>query len=190
MDLIASLSSQLGVNGAAAQGIAGSVLGLVKGEVAERFGEEAAGKLDSAVPELAGWQKQAAKAEAPQEGEGGGLFGAAMGAIGGGGMGGLLGAAAGALGGEQARDIAGVVTVLGRFGVDAGKAGLVAPLILDFLKKRVDPALLSKILAAAPLLASIAGGKGAAPTAQAAQAEEPEGTSAGALLGGLGKLFG
>ncbi|WNZ66182.1 hypothetical protein QEG98_05985 [Myxococcus sp. MxC21-1] len=85
-----------------------------------------------------------------------------MGALGGlmsgqeGGAGGMLSALGGAAG--QAGDVAAVVSLLGRFNIDASKASLVAPLLLNFLKSRLDPALVGRILSVVPLLAGAGGG--------------------------------
>ncbi len=169
MDLIAQLAGTLGVDEGQAQAVAGAVLGKVKDEVAEGAGDEAADQLSGAVPELSGWQDKAASLM------GGGGGGGLLGALGGGGAGGLLGAAAEALGGEDARNTAAIVTLLGKLDVDAGKAALVAPVVLSFLKDRLDPKLLSTVLSAAPLLA---GGGGDARG------------GLGAAAGMLGGLFG
>ncbi|MCB9763040.1 MAG: hypothetical protein H6739_24785 [Alphaproteobacteria bacterium] len=165
MDLISTLASTVGIDKTQAQALAGSVLGSVQSAVAEEAGEGTAAQLGEAVPELGGWKAQAAKllgdkpAAAPAAGGLGGL-GGLLGGLAGGGAGGLLGAAAGALGGQAAKDTAAIVTILGRFDIDAGKAALVAPVILDFLKSRLDPGLLSKVLAAAPALMGAGGGDG------------------------------
>ncbi|RKI31464.1 hypothetical protein D7Y27_37675 [Corallococcus sp. AB004] len=138
MDLIGQLSQQLGVNGTQAQGLAGSLLKLVQGTVQEKVGPDAARQMDQAIPEMQGWQQQA---EAPAA-DGGGLMGA------------LGGAAA------HAGEIAGVVAILQRFNLDASKATLVAPLLLNFLKSRLDPGLVGKVLAVMPMLAGGSGGGG------------------------------
>jgi hypothetical protein len=70
-------------------------------------------------------------------------------------MGAMLGAIGGAA--AQAGEVAAVVSLLGRFNIDASKATLVAPLLLDFLKSRLDPGLISKILAVVPMLAGAGG---------------------------------
>lgn len=150
MDLISKLASTLGVPDTQAQAVAGAVLGKVKEQVADEAGGAAAAQVDAAVPELSGWQAQA-----------GALLG------GGGGLGGLLGAAAGALGGQQAQDTAAIVAILAKLDIDASKAALVAPLVLSFLKDRLEPGTLQMVLKAAPLLAGgqgggAAGGMGAA----------------------------
>ncbi|ATB31860.1 DUF2780 domain-containing protein [Melittangium boletus] len=174
MDFIGQLSQQMGVDSHQAQGLAGSLLKLVQGAVKEKMGPEAADQMDSAIPEMRDWQQQAES--------GGGLMGAL------GGLGGLLGGQGqgasggglmGALGSAaaQAGEVAGVVSLLQRFDIDAGKASLVAPLLLNFLKSRLDPQLVSGILLVVPMLANAAGGK------------PPEGGgSAGG--GGLGGLLG
>ncbi|MBN2798236.1 MAG: hypothetical protein JXX28_03750 [Deltaproteobacteria bacterium] len=158
MDLIASLAAQLDIDPSQATAIAGTVLHGVKGAVADKVGPEAADTLGAAVPELSGWH---AAAKAAQGGGLGGMFG-----------GGLLGAAAGALGGQQAADTAALVALLGKLNLDPGKAVLVAPLVLSFLRERVDPALLSKVLEVAPVLAG-------------AEAKPDLASSLGGALGGL-----
>lgn len=165
MDLIGQLTQQLGVNPQQAQGLAGSVLGLVQGAVKEKLGDDAAGQVAQAVPELSGWQ-QAAQAQAPAGDAGGGLMGALGGLMGGapsqgsagGGLGGLMGALGGAA--SQAGEIAALVSVAQRFNIDASKATLIAPIVLNFLKSRLDPGLVSKILAVVPMLAGGGGGSG------------------------------
>lgn len=179
MDLIGQLSQQLGVNGTQAQGVAGSLLKLVQGTVKEKLGPDAANQMGSAIPEMDSWQ-QAAPAPRTAPG-GGGLMGALGGLVGGndggggGGGGGGMGAMLGALGGAaaQAGEVAAVVSLLGRFDIDASKASLVAPLLLNFLKSRLDPGLVGKILAVVPMLA---GGGGNTPGG---------GGGLGGMLGGL-----
>jgi len=157
--------------------------------VAERFGADTAAELDQQVPELGGWQARAddaLKDQAPEAGGGlGGMLGGLMGGGATGGLGGLMGAAAatGAMG-KQAKDMAAVVGVLSKFWVDAGKAAVVGPLLLEFLKKKLDPSLLSKVLTVAPMLAALKGG--GAP--EAAAAPEAKG-GIGGMLGGLGGLL-
>jgi hypothetical protein len=184
MDLIGQLSQQLGVNGTQAQGVAGSLLKLVQSTVKEKLGPDAANQMGSAIPEMDSWQQAAGPAAAPQaeQGGGGGLMGALGGLMsgndggggggGGGGMGGMLGALGGAM--AQAGEVAAVVSLLGRFNIDASKATLVAPLLLNFLKARLDPGLVSKILAVVPMLAGGGGG----------------GNTPGGAGGGLGGMLG
>ena len=195
MDFIGQLSQQLGVDAPQAQGLAGSLLKVVQGTVKEKMGAAAAEQLEHAIPELSGWhqQAQAQAPQAPAAGDGEGLMGA-LGGLGGllGGHGqgqtppqgtqesggGLLGALGGAM--TQASEVAGVVAVLQRFHLDAGKAALVAPLLLNFLKSRLDPQLVSGILSAMPMLANLAGG-GHTPEGGGAQG----GGGLSGMLGGL-----
>jgi hypothetical protein len=172
MDLIGQLAGQLGIAPAQAQAIAGTVLGAAQRQAPP----EAAAEMSSAIPEMSDWQQQAEAAPAPS----GGL----------GGLGGLFGAAAGALGGQQARDAAAIVTLLGRFGLDPSKAATVAPIILSFLKERLDGQVLQTILQAAPMLAGAAGATGAAGTDGAAPAGDDDGFGLDDAAGMLGSLFG
>ncbi|WNG35231.1 hypothetical protein F0U61_17360 [Archangium violaceum] len=190
MDFIGQLSQQLGVDSNQAQGLAGSLLKLVQGTVKEKMGPQAADQMGQAIPEMQGWQQQAEAqtSQAQQPESGGGLMGA-LGGLGGllggqgqgqSGGGGLMGALGGAMG--QASEVAGVVALLQRFNLDAGKASLVAPLLLNFLKSRLDPQLVSGILAVMPMLANLAGGGGNTPGGGGAQGG---GGGLGGLLGGL-----
>ncbi|OJT17470.1 hypothetical protein BO221_46035 [Archangium sp. Cb G35] len=190
MDFIGQLSQQLGVDSNQAQGLAGSLLKLVQGTVKEKMGPEAADQMGQAIPEMQGWQQQAEAGTQPAaQGEsGGGLMGA-LGGLGGllggqgqssgGGGGGLMGALGGAVG--QASEVAGVVALLQRFNIDAGKASLVAPLLLNFLKSRLDPKLVGGILAVMPMLANLGSGGGNTPGGGGGQG----GGGLGGLLGGL-----
>ncbi|WPB80397.1 DUF2780 domain-containing protein [Archangium violaceum] len=189
MDFIGQLSQQLGVDSNQAQGLAGSLLKLVQGTVKEKMGPEAADQMGQAIPEMQGWQQQAEAGTQPasQQESGGGLMGA-LGGLGGllggqgqssGGGGGLMGALGGAVG--QASEVAGVVALLQRFNIDAGKASLVAPLLLNFLKSRLDPKLVGGILAVMPMLANLGSGGGNAPGGGGGQG----GGGLGGLLGGL-----
>ncbi|HEX8822738.1 MAG TPA: DUF2780 domain-containing protein [Archangium sp.] len=188
MDFIGQLSQQLGVDSNQAQGVAGSLLKLVQGTVKEKLGADAADQMGQSIPEMQGWQ-QAAQAQTPPAGSGGG--GGLMGALGGlggmlggqaqsggGGGGGLMGALGGAMG--HAGEVAGVVALLQRFNIDAGKASLVAPLLLNFLKSRLDPKLVGGILTVMPMLANLGGG-GGSPEGGGSQG----GGGLGGILGGL-----
>lgn len=182
MDFIGQLSQQLGVDNNQAQGLAGSLLKLVQGTVKEKLGADAAEQMGQSIPEMQNWQQAAQARTPPAEsgGGGGGLMGA-LGGLGGmlggqgqsGGGGGLMGALGGAVG--QAGEVAGVVALLQRFNIDAGKASLVAPLLLNFLKSRLDPKLVSGILAVMPMLANLGGGGGS----------PGGGGGLGGILGGL-----
>ena len=185
MDLIGQLTQQLGVNPQQAQGLAGSVLGLVQSTVKEKLGDGAASQMAQAVPEMQGWQQAAQPA--PAADDGGGLMGALGGLMGGGGSaggsGGGLGGMLGALGGaaSQAGEVAALVSLAQRFNIDASKATLVAPIVLNFLKSRLDPKLVGGILAVMPMLANLGGGGGNTPGGGGAQG----GGGLGGLLGGL-----
>ena len=182
MDLIGQLSQQLGVDGTQAQGVAGSLLKLVQGTVREKLGPDAASQMGSAIPEMESWQQAAGPAPQLMPGAGGGMLGTLDGLVrgndggGGGGGGGGMGAMLGAIGGvaTQAGEVAAVASLLGHFNINASKAVLVAPLLLDFLKSRLDPGLVGKILAVVPMLSG--GGGGHTPGG---------GGGLGGLLGGL-----
>lgn len=164
MDLIAQLSSQLGVDPTQAQALAGAVLGGVKDQVGEHVGPEAAQKLDAGVPELSTWQQAASSTLEQPEAQGGLLGGL---------TGGLGGQLLGAVGGEEAKQVAQLGAILQQLGVDAGHVALVGPMVLAFLKDRMPAEWVDRALAVAPLLSGASkGGTGAA------------------ALGALGGLFG
>jgi hypothetical protein len=160
MDLIASLSSQLGIDADKAQGLAGAALGSLQKQVSEKLGGADAAAIAGQIPELGQWKAQA---EALSSGGGGGLLG---------GAGGLLGAASGLLGGGGGSgfDVAALVQLAAKAGVGPAAAKQLLPLVLQFLQSRLDPALLSKITAAIPVLTG--------------------GGSKGGLLGALGGILG
>lgn len=171
MDLIGTLAGQLGLPPEQAQALAGTVLGAVKG----RLPAQEAASLETAVPELGGWEQKAGAllgGAGAAEGLGalGGLLGGAARQAGAAGLGGLLGQAAGAA--QTAGDAAVVIQALQRLGLDAGKASLVAPTVLEFLKSRLDDGLYRKVMSVAPAL--LGGGPGTA-----------GGGGLGGVLGGL-----
>lgn len=160
MDLIAALSSQLGIDADKAQGLAGGALGALQQQVAEKLGGGNAAALAGQIPELAQWQAKAAALSS--DAGGGGLLG---------GAGGLLGAASSLLGGGGSGfDVAALVQLAAKAGVGPAAAKQLLPLVLQFLQSRLDPALLSKITAAIPALTG--------------------GGTKGGLLGALGGILG
>jgi hypothetical protein len=186
MDLIRSLASSVGLQEDQAQALAGSLLGKIQGSVKDEAGEAPAQELAKAIPELGSWQQKAQQLAAPAAPSGGGLLGGLLG----GGGGGLLDSVANAVGGESLRETAAVVQILSRFNIDPSKAVMVAPLLLDFLKKRLSPQLLGVVLQAAPLLGS--SDKGDDAKGDDSKNNDAKGGSPGLgdVLGGLGGLFG
>jgi hypothetical protein len=196
MDFVSALAQQVGIPSDKAAAVAGGLVGLVQGQLKDGGQDKAAAAVGAAVPELGGWQKAAQALGGG--GEGGGL-GALAGALGGGGGGGglgdllgaatsgqgggLLGAVAGAVGGEKAQNTVAIVGVLNSVGLDAGKAALVGPLLLQFLESRLDAGTLKLVMQAAPVVAGLVGAKAGAAT----PAADDDG---GGLGGALGKLFG
>ena len=168
MDFIGELASKLGVDEDTAKKVAGSALGVVQGAVADED-SDAADRLGSAIPEMDDWK---AKAEADSGGDGG-LLGGLLG----GGGGDLLSGLAGAVGGQEAANAAALVGLISKFGIDADKATLAAPVILNFLKERVSPDTINIILKAAPFL----GGGGE---------DGGDGGIGDMVSGALGGLFG
>jgi hypothetical protein len=164
MDLIAALSSQLGIDGDKAQGLAGAALGSLQQQVAQKLSGGDASAIAAQIPEIEQWKAKAAalSSDGGSLGGGGGLLG---------GVGGLLGAASGLLGGGGSGfDVAALVQLAAKSGVGPAAAKQLLPLVLQFLQSRLDPGLLSKIVAAVPALSG--------------------GGNKGGLLGALGGILG
>lgn len=171
MDLVNVLASQLGVDPNQAQAVAGAVLGQVQQQVGSEDAEGAEA-LASAVPELGGWQEQAASMLGASSGGGDGFGGMVANLTGGGegGGGGMLSGLAAAAGsgmgndlveafaGKEAAQQAQVVGLVGKLGIGPEKAALVVPTVLDFLRERMGDDMLEKVLQYAPMLAGAAGG--------------------------------
>jgi hypothetical protein len=144
MELISTLSAQLGIDSEKSEGLAGAVLGLVQKQVTQKLGGGDAEALGAQIPELSQWQAKAAEL---------GFSGA-----GGGGGGGLLGAAASLLGAGSGLDLGAITQLVSKAGLSSSAVKLLLPVVLDFLKSRLDPALLSRILGAIPALKGGGGG--------------------------------
>ena len=183
MDFIQTLASKLDLDPTQAQGVAGAVLTQVRGALDDDTdGDDATQAFDAAVPELGGWKAAAGKlmgggAQAAPAAGGGGL-GGLLGGLAGGGGGGLLGAVAGAVGGADAQNTVALVGLLGKLGIGADKAAMVAPIAYSFLKERLDGNVLALALKAAPFL--VGGGDDDAAGAQ------DGGLDLGGALGALG----
>jgi hypothetical protein len=191
MDLIGSLTQQLGIDSNKATGLAGGLMGLVQSQVKQHLGDDVAKQIAGAIPEAANWQQAAAPA-APSAGGLGDMLGAVAGMAGGNaqsGAGAAMGMLGGLLGGDagaalkQAGDVAALSGLLGKLNIGSDKAMLVAPMLLNFLKSKLDPGLVSKVLGALPMLAAVTGGGGAA----APQPGQP--AQGGGVLGALTGLL-
>jgi hypothetical protein len=120
-ELIDMLTSSLGVDGKQAEGGAAVLFKAAK----DKMGDGEFSKLLGGVPGLPDLMKKAP-------------------ASGGGGLGGLLGGLAGAVGGNAAL----ITTILGGFGklgLSADDAKRFVPVILDFLRKKAGPDVVSKL---------------------------------------------
>jgi hypothetical protein len=120
-ELIDMLTGALGVNAAQAEGGAAVLFKAAR----DKLGEGEFSKLLGGVPGLADLLK---KAPAP----------------GGGGFGGLLSGLAGAVGGNAAL-ISTVVGGFGKLGLRTDDAKRFVPVIMDFLRKKVGPDVVSKL---------------------------------------------
>jgi hypothetical protein len=147
MDLIATLSSQLGIDAEKSQGLAGAALGMLKAQVEQKLGGADASTLQSQLPELTQWQAKAAELGFGGGGGGGGGLG-----------GGLLGAAASLFGGGPGLDLAAIGQLVSKAGLGSGAVQQLLPIVLEFLKSRLDPGLLSRVLGAIPALSGAKGG--------------------------------
>ena len=145
MDLIQTLSSQLGITPDQAKGLAGGLLGVVNGAVHHGTGADAAGQLQNAVPELKNWMQTAAAHQGVTAPAGGGdLLGT---------LSSMLGTAgAGNLGAQlQGSGAATAMTnMLGKYGVKPEQLAAVAPVVGQFLQHRMGSdgaqAVLGKVL--------------------------------------------
>ena len=137
MDLIAELTSQLGMPEGQAKGLAGSLFGMLKEQVADKVGAPEAEELAANVPEIEDWAASGDSATDAGEAEGGlmGLAGSLLGGSSGGGL-----------------DIGSLIALAGKFNLDAGTAKSLLPIALQFLKGRLPAPLLEKIAGAIPLL--------------------------------------
>lgn len=119
-ELIDQLTKSLGITGAQAEGGAGVLFKAAK----DKLGPAEFDSLLGSVPGLGDLIKKAPAA--------------------GGGLGGLLGGLAGAVGGNAGL-IATVVSGFGKLGLKAEDAKKFAPVILDFLRTKVGPDVVSKL---------------------------------------------
>lgn len=178
MDLIRELSAQLGVEAPKAEAVAGGLFGLVEQQLG---GSADAAELGKAVPELSRWKESAASmlGAAPSGGALGGLLGGgggealagALGGLLGGGGGGALGGLSGLLG-AAGGELGAIAGLLSKLGISPEQAATLAPLAISFLKSRVSPELLGKLMQAVPLLS------------------QGQGAGLGGLAGAVSGLFG
>jgi len=120
-ELIDMLTSTLGVNAGQAEGGAAVLFKAAK----DKLGDGEFSRLLGGIPGLAELLK---KVPAP----------------GGGGLGGLLGGLAGAVGGNAAL-ISTIVNGFGKLGLGTDDARRFVPVVLDFLRKNVDPDVVSRL---------------------------------------------
>ena len=120
-ELIDMLTGALGVNVSQAEGGAAVLFKAAK----DKLGAGEFGKLLGGVPGLADLMKKAPPS-------------------GGGGLGGLLGGIAGAIGGN-AQLISTIIGGFGKLGLTTDDAKRFVPVILDFLRKKVGPDVVSRL---------------------------------------------
>jgi hypothetical protein len=120
-ELIDQLTKSLGISGSQAEGGAAVLFKAAK----EKLGGEEFNKMLGGVPGLGDLLKKAP-------------------ATGGGGLGGMLGSLAGAMGGNAGL-IATIVGGFGKLGLKAEDAKKFVPVILDFLRTKVGPDVMSKL---------------------------------------------
>ena len=119
-ELIDMLTKNLGVNGAQAEGGAAVMFKAAK----DKLGDAEFGKLLGGVPGLTDLMRKAP--------------------AGGGGLGGVLGGLAGSMGGN-AGAIATILSGFGKLGLTADHAKKFVPVILEFLRSKVGPDVVSKL---------------------------------------------
>ena len=119
-ELIDMLTGVLGVNASQAEGGAAVLFKAAK----DKLGEGEFGKLLGGVPGLSDLMKKAPAS--------------------GGGLGGLLGGIAGAMGGN-AQLLSTIVGGFGKLGLTTDDAKRFVPVILDFLRKKVGPDVVSRL---------------------------------------------
>ena len=120
-ELIDMLTGALGVNASQAEGGAAVLFKVAK----DKLGEGEFARLLGGVPGISDLLKKAP-------------------ASGGGGLGGLLGGLAGAVGGNAAL-ISTVVGGFGKLGLTTDDAKRFVPVIMDFLRRKVGPDVVSKL---------------------------------------------
>ncbi len=121
-ELVDMLVKNLGISGSQAEGGAA----VLSKAARDKLGGDEFGKLLGGVPELSDLMKKA-----PATGGGGGL-------------GGLLGGLAGAVGGN-AGAIATILQGFGKLGLTADHAKKFVPVILEFLRSKVGPDVVTKL---------------------------------------------
>lgn len=133
MDLVGTLSSQLGMTPDQAKGLAGGLLGVVNGAVHHGTGPDAAAQLQAAVPELKNWLQTTAAHQgvAAPAGGSGDLLGT-LGSVLGGAQGGNLAAQLRGSGAATA-----MTNVLAKYGVKPEQMAAVAPVLGQFLQHRM-----------------------------------------------------
>jgi len=157
MDLVGTLSSQLGMTPDQAKGLAGGLLGVLNGAVHHGAGPDAASQLQAAIPELKNWMQTAAAHQ-----------GAAAPAGGSGDLLGMLGSMLGSQGaGNLATQLQGsgaataMTTVLAKYGIKPEQMAAVAPVLGQFLQHRMGAdgaqSILGQVL---PMLTGAAQGQG------------------------------
>lgn len=164
MDLIGQLAGALGVDSGKAEGIAGSVLGVI----AQRAPEGALSDLLSKAPEASGWIAKAGPLLGAAQGRGGDSLSDVLGT-----MGGLLGGSGGGAGGilQGAAALQGVTGVLEKLGVSPELAAKAIPLVISFVQSKLGDDGFAALLQKVPFLEELAG-------------------APGGNLGGLGGLLG
>jgi hypothetical protein len=120
-ELVDMLTGALGVNAAQAEGGAAVLFKAAR----DKLGEGEFAKLLGGVPGLSDLVKKAP-------------------AAGGGGLGGLLGGLAGAVGGNAAL-ISTIMSGFGKLGLTTDDARRFVPVMLDFLRKKAGPDVVSKL---------------------------------------------
>jgi Protein of unknown function VcgC/VcgE (DUF2780) len=159
MDLVQTLSSQLGLSPEQAQGLAGGLLGVVNGAVHHGVGPDAAGQLQTAIPELRSWLQTAAAHQGVSPTAGGGDLLGTLSSV----LASVQGTGAGNLGSQlQGNGTAAAMTaILAKYGVKPEQLAAVAPVLGQFLQHRMaSPGAQSILNQVLPMLTGAAQGQG------------------------------
>lgn len=172
MDLIGQLAGAIGVDAGKAEGIAGSVLGVI----GQHAPEGALSELLNKAPEAAGWIAKAGPLLKGAQGEGGGGVTDLLGSVGG-----LLGGMGGGAGGilQGAVALQAVSGVLEKLGVSPELAAKAIPMIVSFVQSKLGDDGFAALLEKVPFLSELAATSGGSGS----------GGGLGGLLGGLGGLL-
>ena len=137
-ELIAQLTSKLGIDSSVANNATGKALAMVK----EYAGDDLFDKISSAIPGAGEAAEQGASATSGAAGGGGGMLGK------------LAGMASDALGGSAGEAIE-LGSSLSAAGLDTSQIAGFAAMVVEFLREKVGDEVMDQILEKVPMLKSL-----------------------------------